>query len=92
MSKVNFNDGFFGTLGKSPAMEALIRSKAQPILAAAQRTAPVKTGRYRGSMRLNKRYSKYRVVIEVVATDRKSLLIESKRGILARALRSAPRG
>ncbi len=92
MSKVNFEPGFFGALGKSAAMEALMRSKAQAVLAVAQRTAPVgKTGRYRAGLKLGKRYSKYRVVIEVQATDRKSLLIESKKGTLARALRSARR-
>ena len=91
MSRVKFNPNFFGELGKSAEMSALIEGKADSVLAAAQKSAPVKTGRYRSGLTKRKRFSAYRVVWEVVATDPKSLLLESKRGVLARALRSARR-
>ncbi len=82
---VEFNEGFFEDLSRSPAVTGLVVGIAQEIANDARSTAPVNTGAYRDKIQVRVKYQK-RVVAEVTAADPKSLLIESKTGNLVRAL------
>lgn len=90
MAKVN--DSYFDQLGRSPGVVALVNQKRDQIAAAARSAAPVDTGAYRKGIVTRGVIRKRRYVGLVVATDEKSLLIESQKGVLARALRSVGRG
>lgn len=70
----------------STAIRAALRDEAQPMLAEFQRRAPVETGAYRDSGKIVDATTD-RAVVRVVVTDRKAMLIESRLGVLARALR-----
>lgn len=84
------NQSFYDELLVSPAVEALVMEPTKRVAASAQATAPVDSGDYkRGIVARAKRQK--RVVGLVQATDPKSMIIESKTGNLARALRSAGR-
>jgi len=65
-------------------LEALL-NEAEPILAEAQRYAPVETGAYKNSLDIVADETD-RAVARVVARDRKAILIESRLGVLARAM------
>jgi hypothetical protein len=67
------------------------RQIAESGLDAARGSAPELTGDYKRGLRLERRESRYRTVWRVVGRDRKTLLIESRLGILARALKSLTR-
>jgi len=90
MAKVN--DRFFDELGRSPKVVALVNQKRDQIAAAARAGAPVSSGDYKRGIVTRGKIQNRRYVGLVVATDRKSLLIESQKGVLARALRSVGRG
>lgn len=90
MAKVN--NKFFDQLGRSPKVVALVNQKRDQVAAAARAAAPVDSGDYRRGIVTRGKIQKKRYVGLVVATDPKSLLIESQRGVLARALRSISRG
>ena len=83
------NQAFFDSVLRSPQVEALTAAAAQRTLARAQASAPVDTGAYRNGLHIERRQSRYRRVLRVVGSDGKTLLIESKTGNLARALKAA---
>lgn len=89
--RLQFDDRFFDRVGKGPGVNRLGQLIAQRVLATARANAPVDTGDYQRSMHIERRVSRHRVVYRVVASDRKALLIESRRGVLARALRAGLR-
>lgn len=86
-SDVDFNQSFFDNIMKSAKVQEVVKQKAEQALKVAQATAPVDTGEYRGSMTVEKHSSRYRDSFRVEAKDPKSLIIESKTGNLARALK-----
>lgn len=86
-----FNDEFFSELGASPAVIDLTTAAAEKVLAASKASAPVATGGYKRSLHLETRQKKYRRQVVVVADADDALLVESRTGNLARALRSASR-
>jgi hypothetical protein len=86
------NNVFFEKLGRDPAVVALVNQKRDQIAAVARSTAPVGDGDYKRGIVTRGKIDKKRYVGLVVATDRKSLIIESKLGVLARAVRAARRG
>lgn len=86
------NNAFFDELGRSPKVVALVNQKRDQVAAAARAAAPVDSGDYKRGIVTRGKVEKRRYVGLVVATDRKSLLIESQKGVLARALRSINRG
>lgn len=88
-STVKFNDGFFTEIGTSPAVTGLLLTKAGAVAARARSTAPVNTGDYKRRIVVRIRRSRYRNVAIVEGMDWKTLLIESKTGNLARALKAA---
>lgn len=95
VTNVTINDGFFRELGYSAGVTSLVDHAANSIAAAARATAPVgdpatdpDSGSYRDGIIVSSRSSAYRHVALVIATDPKSLLIESKTGNLARAVKA----
>lgn len=88
MSYVNFNDSFFDGIMRSAEVETLCESKARAALEIARANAPVDTGAYLGGLRLETADHRRRRTFMVVGHDRKTLLVESRTGNLARALRA----
>ncbi|OOB90745.1 hypothetical protein [Rathayibacter sp. VKM Ac-2630] len=86
---VTFNQQFFNEVLRSAPVEKLTDDAAQRALAAAKASAPVDSGAYRDKLRLVHRNSRRRRVSRVLGTDAKTMLIESKTGNLARALKAA---
>lgn len=68
------------------AGEGICRQVAEILAARARAAAPVKTGAYRASIHVETAQRKRMVVAKVVASDKKSMVIESRKGVLARAL------
>lgn len=88
-TSVEFNDAYFDQILNSAAVEQLTKTVAEKAATVARSTAPVDTGSYRDQIRVLVRQSKHRKVYRVVGHDPKTLLIESKTGNLARALKAA---
>lgn len=86
------NNAFFEQLGRSAGVVALVNQKRDQVAAAARAAAPTDSGDYRRGIVTRGKVEKKRYVGLVVATDPKSMIIESKLGVLARALRSINRG
>lgn len=70
---------------KSDGVVEALHNEAEPVLAEALRYAPVDTGAYKSSMRIVEAETD-RAVVRVVASDPKAVLIESRMGVLKRAL------
>ena len=88
-TEVEFNPKFFETVLRGPKVEALVDAAAGQVLATAKATAPVDTGEYRDSIHIEHHDAAYRRTTRVVADDDKTMLIESKTGNLARAVKAA---
>ena len=86
---VEFNPRFFETVLREPKVEALVDAAAGQILATAKATAPVDTGEYRDGLHIEHHDSRFRRTTRVVGSDDKTMLLESKGGYLARALKAA---
>ena len=84
---VDFNEAYFASVLRTPPIENLTKERAQAVLATAQATAPVDSGDYKRGLRLVKHSSQYRDAWRVTGTDWKSMLVESKTGNLARAVK-----
>ena len=87
---MQFNEAFFQELSTSAPVTALVVGAAEQIAEPARKSAPVDTGDYRDGIVVRTKRQK-RAVALVVATDRKSLIIEAKTGNLVRALNAAKR-
>lgn len=87
-TEVKFNPAFFDNILKSAGVENLTNQAALQALRRAQSSAPVKTGDYWRGLVIRKKQARYRTVYQVVGTDWKTMIIESKKGVLARALRA----
>jgi len=83
------NQGWFDTVLRSPKVEALTDAAGERTLARAQAAAPVDTQAYRNGLHIEHRQSRYRRVTRIVGSDGKTLIIESRTGNLARALKAA---
>ncbi len=86
---VEFNPRFFETVLRQPKVEAVVDQAAQRALAVAKATAPVDSGEYRDGLHIEHHDSRYRRAARVVGGDDKTMIIESKTGNLARALKAA---
>jgi len=84
---VTFNNDWFDDLSRSPGVAQLVDKITEEIAETARQTAPAESGAYRDGIstasKLQRRY-----VGLVVAGDEKSMIVESKTGNLARALRA----
>jgi hypothetical protein len=90
---MQFNDDYFANLAVDPQVVALVDQAADRVMAGAKAGAPEDSGDYKAGIRKRRvRRKQIRTVVIVEATDPKSMLIESKTGNLARALRRAKSG
>jgi hypothetical protein len=87
-AKVTLSSAGMKALLNDPGVRAELTRRAGPVLAAAKASAPVDTGAYKESIAIVQATTD-RAVVRVVATDRKSFLVESRTGNLARALDAA---
>lgn len=87
MADVEFNDSFFSELGHSPAVTELCKQKAEEIANLARSTAPRDSNEYADSIHVEIVSRANRNTALVIASDPKSMLIESNTGNLARALK-----
>ena len=85
-TEVDFNSVFFDNIMKSAGVENLVKEKAEAALSITRHTAPVDSGDYKKRLGLERYSSQYRFAWRVVGRDWKTLLIEAKLGILARAI------
>ena len=83
------NKGFFDRILRAPGVEALVDQAAERALGAARIDAPVKTGAYLAGLHIEHHDSRYRRVADVVGSDPKTMLVESRTGNLARSLKKA---
>lgn len=99
---MHFNEDFFQSIMRSAGVEEMCRQKAQKVLDAAKATAPVgdpsnpvyrkpgrHPGQYKEGLHIEKVAHASRDTYMVVGSDPKTLLVESKTGNLARALKKA---
>jgi hypothetical protein len=83
---VTFDQAYFDRIMKSAGVVALTKKTAEAAAAIARHNAPVATGDYKAGIAVEQRRAAYRAVFRVVGRDRKTLLVESKTGNLARSL------
>lgn len=88
-TSVEFNPNYFETVLRQPKVEALTDAVGNRALSAAKANAPVDTADYQRGLHLEHHESRFRRTTRVVGDDDKTLLIESKTGNLARALKAA---
>ena len=88
MAKVTLNHGEVAKLLKSGGVRAELTRRAVRVLAAAQASAPVKTGNYKAGLKIIQ-VTTDRAVVRVAGTAPHSHLVESQCGNLARALNAA---
>jgi hypothetical protein len=88
---VQFDNGYFDRLSRSPGVVSITVAAAQKIAATARASAPSDTNTYRNGIKVVLKFQR-RAVALVVGTDKKTMLIESKTGNLARALRAHAKG
>ena len=89
--EVRFDQAFFDSILRSSGVESLGLAAAQRVLAQAKASAPFDSGDYQAGLRITRAEAQYRTVFLVAGTDWKTLLVEAKLGVLARALKSAGR-
>jgi len=90
---VRYNNGFFEDLANSAPVVGLCVEAANRVADAAKSTGPKDTLDYVNSIHVEVvPHRQIRSVALVVADDPKSMLIESKTGNLARAVKAAARG
>lgn len=87
---VKFNNAFFEELSRSPAVTQLCVGVAETIAADIRTTAPVDSGDYVAGIKVRVKQQRRSVAL-VVGTDKKTMIIESKTGTMARALQRAKR-
>jgi hypothetical protein len=87
-ARLKLNHGGMAALLKSAEVRAILAPHAERVLAAAQADPHDATGAYEAGLRIEHATTD-RAVERVVASDWKGHIIESKYGILARALGSA---
>lgn len=85
---VKFNNQFFEDLSVSEPVTELVVEAANRVADIARSTAERDTGAYANSIGVSVKHQKRSVAL-VTASDPKSLIIESKTGNLARALKAA---
>lgn len=90
-TEVYFDRVYFDTIMFSAGVQRLTDEVADDALRIAQSTAPVDEGNYKDGLAVEHRDSRYRKTARVVGWDAKTLLVESKTGNLARALKAAKR-
>lgn len=86
-NNVEFDQAYFDHVMKSSGIQSLQKAKAQEVLNNVLRDGPEDTGDYKRGLHVTKRSSQYRDTYLVEGQDRKTLILESEGGYLARALK-----
>lgn len=86
------NQAGFQKLAHSRQVANVCKKYADVVAGIARASAPVDTGEYAGGIHAIIEDHPSRVTAQVVASDPKSLIIESRTGNLARALNAVKRG
>lgn len=89
---MKWNNSEFQNLAHSGQVADVCKGYAEQIAGIARSTAPVDTGDYAGGIGVEILDRPTRVTAQVVASDRKSLIIESLTGNLVRALNRVKSG
>lgn len=89
MATVKLNHRGMSELLKSAGVQRFLHERAERAAAAARSSAPVDTGAYRDSIRVQDQTHPSRVVSRVVADVPYAMVVESKTGNLARSLDAA---
>lgn len=82
------NEEFFRRLGRLPLVIAMTRAAAARALAMAAANAPVDSGAYKASLRIERVDTNRIVMFRVVADSKHALVVESRTGNLARSVRA----
>lgn len=86
LSRFRLNShGIQSYLDGDHGVSALVRGEAAKVLAAAQSSAPVESGDYQASLRIEETHTD-RLVVRVVADVDYAMVVEAKTGNLARSL------
>lgn len=89
MARLNLNSaGIQSYLDGAHGVRALLRSHAEPVLAAAQADPHDASGEYEASLHIEEAHTD-RLVVRVVAGVPYSHVVEANHGVLSRALDSA---
>lgn len=88
---VDFNPIYFDEILKSARIDELTKDAAVAAGTRARETAPVDTGSYKRQIYVESREGRYRRTWRLIGRDPKTLLIESRTGNLARALKATKR-
>lgn len=87
VESIRFNQSTLDRIMQAPAVIEATRQIADQGMRAIQADAPEDSGDYKRGFRLVARKSRYRTVWRIVGTDRKTLLLESRGGFIARAMK-----
>ncbi|MGF4045727.1 HK97 gp10 family phage protein [Paenarthrobacter nitroguajacolicus] len=87
MADFEFNQKWFERIGKSAEITNMAKDVAEKALAIAKASAPVDEGDYVNGLHVEVKTVQNRNVALVVGSDWKTMLIESRTGNLARALK-----
>lgn len=88
-TNVEFNEKYFESVLRQPKVEAITDAAGNRALSAAKSSAPVDSADYLRGLHIEHHESRYRRATRVVGDDSKTMLVESKTGNLARALKAA---
>ena len=91
-AEIRFNQPVMDRILESPQVVEATRQVAERGLAAILASAPEDTGAYKRGFRVEARKSRFRTVWRIVGHDSKTLLIESRRGTIVRAMKGLRRG
>lgn len=83
---MKWNEDFFPAVLSSDPVVKMVTDVANDVASIARATAPVDTGAYRDGIHVEVKRRGKRTVAAIVASDPKSMFIESRTGNLARAL------
>lgn len=85
--EIRFNQPVMDRILESPQVIEATRQVAERGMAAIVASAPEDTGAYKRGFRLESRKSRFRTVWRIVGRDSKTVLIESRRGVVVRAMK-----
>jgi hypothetical protein len=89
---MKFNERYFDELGNSAPVVAETVAKAEQVANIVRATAPVDSGEYVENVRVEVEHTQHRVVAKVIADTDHGMIVESRYGTMARALRAVGDG
>jgi hypothetical protein len=86
---MKWNESVFDELGRSAPVVNVLVDKGDEIAGNARAFAPVDSGEYLASITVTRRSAAHREVVVVTADAPHAAIVESRNGVLAKALRAA---